>query len=557
MRTFFAGHSLRPLLTASLLLLALACVEPDGGAPTAPERPLTVTPSVYTLVLPVGLLAEARGGPAGAPVVWESSDASVAAVSASGEVAPRSAGSAVITARRGAQAATLLVTVRASRLAIDRTQVLAPLGGTQPLTATVYGVDDVELRGIPVRWSSADPGVATVDSLTGVVTGMSAGHTTVVAIGGGVSAAVPVYVDVLPGAAFSFGSVSLGSGANHLCALDTMGAAYCWGDNHAGAMGTGETAPSDVPIRHTGTRRYSGISVAHYATCAVEAETGSVFCWGNNSHGQLGHHVTGTFATLWEPTRVATAIRFAEVSSGGLATCGIEMQTRLGYCWGKGGLVGDGTPAQRSSPSPIAGGRRFASVRAGPSHACGIEAGTGLAFCWGENAHGQLGDGTTTTRQAPVPVGGGIRFASISVGYDATCGVEAETGRAYCWGTNSHGQVGDGSVSDRSAPTAVTGDLRFGSIDAGTGIACGVQATTGTAFCWGHTLGGHGGESAGFHQPTPRVVGDGTLRFASVDAGGHHWLVRACGIQADTGYLLCWGSRLAPEPVPTAPTTTR
>ena len=63
----------------------------------------------------------------------------------------------------------------------------------------------------------------------------------------------------------------------------------------------------------------------------------------------------------------------------------------------------------------MVGGLTFASLTAGAYHTCGLTSG-GAAYCWGYNVYGQLGDGSTTGRTAPVAVAGGLTFASLTAG---------------------------------------------------------------------------------------------------------------------------------------------
>ena len=92
------------------------------------------------------------------------------------------------------------------------------------------------------------------------------------------------------------------------------------------------------------------------------------------------------------------------MSAGYGYTCGLTTGSQL-YCWGEngGGALGDGTTTNRTSPVPVVGGLTFATVSAGPSHTCGLTTG-GVLYCWGENYRGMLGDGTTVDRVAPVKV---------------------------------------------------------------------------------------------------------------------------------------------------------
>jgi hypothetical protein len=550
MRTTVVVRLLRPLLVPSLFLLALACDDPQSPAQppdiTPADEPLAITPVDQTLQVPRSLQLSTQGGGAAASVVWESTDTAVASVSASGLVSARFPGSATITARNGRESATLSLTVTAAWILVEPNRTTLALDGTQTLTATVIDANGTVLGGVPIRWSTENAIIATVDDSTGVVTGRAPGSTTITATGGGVSGSVRVDV----GAPSATGLVwsLIDPGGHHTCGLEAAtGLAYCWGDNHAGALGVDYVDASDSPVLvGNGAQRFSGLSAGFYATCGVEAQTGFAYCWGRNSFGELGDNTT---ATRWVPTLVAgRPIRFSGISASWGLTCGVEAETGLGHCWGRGGLIGDGTLSQRLIPTPIGGGAlRFSSISVGGVwaysngidgvHACGIEAQTGHAYCWGASDHGELGDGTTTDRLAPALVGGGSRrFSSIDAGDLLTCGVEAETGHAYCWGQNNFGQVGDGTTTDRLVPTLVgAGSRRFISVDAGD-LACGIEAETGFGYCWGRG------------NPVPTPVGAGALRFSSMIAA-HGW---ACGVEAQTGAGYCWDHALVPTPVPAA-----
>jgi Regulator of chromosome condensation (RCC1) repeat len=120
--------------------------------------------------------------------------------------------------------------------------------------------------------------------------------------------------------------------------------------------------------------------------------------------------------------------------------------------------LGDGTTTERDSPVTIAGGLTFAAVstggdRSGNGHACGL---TGAAYCWGANETGQPGTGTYgySSSPIPIPVAGGLTFTAVAVGSNEpgyaglahTCGVTT-AGAAYCWGLNGNGQLGVGTTT--------------------------------------------------------------------------------------------------------------
>jgi serine/threonine-protein kinase len=78
----------------------------------------------------------------------------------------------------------------------------------------------------------------------------------------------------------------------------------------------------------------------------------------------------------------------------------------------------------------------------------------GSAYCWGQNLHGQLGDGSTESRNTATRIAGDVTLRSIEAGGALTCGL-ATDGAEYCWGLNENGQLGDGTRVSRSSPTRV------------------------------------------------------------------------------------------------------
>jgi alpha-tubulin suppressor-like RCC1 family protein len=98
-------------------------------------------------------------------------------------------------------------------------------------------------------------------------------------------------------------------------------------------------------------------------------------------------------------------------------------------------------------------------VSPGGVHTCGVTL-TDRVYCWGNNTTGQLGNGTTTHRSVPVAVAGGLQIDLVSAGlgsdHSHTCGLTTGD-KAYCWGYNGNGQLGDGTSTDRVIPTAVIG----------------------------------------------------------------------------------------------------
>jgi hypothetical protein len=241
----------------------------------------------------------------------------------------------------------------------------------------------------------------------------------------------------------------------HSCGLTSRGFAYCWGLNDVGQIGDSTNEQRLRPALVKGGWTFTQLSAGGDHTCGI-TPSAAVYCWGSNFSGQLGDSSMDDRAV---PVRVAGNLSFTQLSAGSFYTCGLTA-AGAAWCWGSNvfGALGDGTRTLRLYPVPVGGGLQFSQVSAGGVHTCGIAFGN-TAYCWGWNGGGQVGDSTTINRLTPTPVFGGLSFAEISAnpGSDLeghTCGVT--TGSvAYCWGTNDHGQLGDGTTTPRLAPTPV------------------------------------------------------------------------------------------------------
>ena len=183
--------------------------------------------------------------------------------------------------------------------------------------------------------------------------------------------------------------------------------------------------------------------------------------------------------TVGDARLAATAL-----AVGVTETCAVADAGRI-YCWGAGSssqLGADGRPPGPYAASISAGAESFTQIVAGRQHTCALTT-TGKAFCWGANGEGQLGDGTRAIRSGAVAVEQSGTFVSLVAGGEHTCGLTDE-GAALCWGSNGFGQLGDGSLTAHPAPNEIAGGMRFTSLTAGVYHTCGLT-TDGRAVCWG------------------------------------------------------------------------
>lgn len=168
-------------------------------------------------------------------------------------------------------------------------------------------------------------------------------------------------------------------------------------------------------------------------------------------------------------------------------------------------------------------------------HTCGVTT-ANRAYCWGNNHSGQLGDGTGTTRLTPVAVAGGLEFRHVSAGQGHTCGLTRDD-RAYCWGENNLGQLGDGTTTRRHRPVAVAGGLSFRQVSVGFLHSCGIDAVNHKALCWGSNEYGRLGDGSTLKQRLKPVPVTGGRSFSQLSAGWDHTCAVTPGAR-----VFCWGN---------------
>lgn len=166
------------------------------------------------------------------------------------------------------------------------------------------------------------------------------------------------------------------------------------------------------------------------------------------------------------------------------------------------------------------------AVAVGSRHSCVLDE-NGEAFCWGHNSVGQLGDGSINARSTPGKVTGGLFFTRIAAGSFTTCGLSWDRA-VYCWG-NSPG------TGSQTSPFRVSGATQFTAISVGgSNYACGLSVD-GNAQCIGGNMSGQLGTGDTIASSNFRAVA-GNVQFRSVSAGLSH----TCGVAVD-GQGFCWG----------------
>jgi hypothetical protein len=279
------------------------------------------------------------------------------------------------------------------------------------------------------------------------------------------SSSIPLDVQGMSG-----GVLSISAGLRHSCAVTGSRGAMCWGVNYGGALGDGTEERHFGPVDVVGLRGVvSMISAGNDRSCALLG--GRVKCWGtdygltptdipglNGVQAISGSVNAGCAITSARGVKCWSARRGPADLPGlsgvtALATDGFScavVENGGVKCWD-----GDYGPTPVGIPGLDSGVK---AIDTDGGHSCAITR-TGGLKCWGLNDHGQLGDGTTTDRPTPVDVAGlSSGVTGIATGFFHTCAVLGNGG-VKCWGWNAAGVLGDGTPTptDRLRPVSVVG----------------------------------------------------------------------------------------------------
>ena len=342
------------------------------------------------------------------------------------------------------------------------------------------------------------------------------------------------------------------AGGTHTCAL-TDGRVSCWGNNYYGQVGTNDetdfifTKTDFVDLGEPAV----DLAAGYDHTCAL-TDSGTVQCWGSNKFGQLGAGTTDRYSPV--PVEVAGLTGVVAVGTGYYHSCAVLDNGGL-RCWGRNefGELGNGRAGRDESafePEKVGGLRNIRQVDGGAAHTCAVTD-SGDVYCWGSNAHGRLGDGSETDRLRPAQVLGLPEAAqSVAVGAGHTC-VLVEGGRLFCWGSNSYGQLGNGAYTldfeINATPREVVGiggEVVF--LASGGDHICTVTVSD-AVYCWGSNDYGQIGAIEENRcviiafpcQLTPIVVEQlRTVEGPVAIAGGFD---HTC-VLYDDGEAMCWGA---------------
>lgn len=496
-----------------------------------PVATLQLAPTSLTLVAGstgtmVATARDASGATLGGRVItWSSSAPSVATV-ANGVVTAIAPGSATITATSEGVAANAGVTVTpvpVASLIVTPTLDSLAVGAMRTLVATPRDAVGNVLSGRLLTWSSSAISIATVQN--GVVTAVAPGTASIVVTSEGQSASATIVVRAV--ASVEPRDMRIAPGLQQTCAL-VGSSAWCWGRGTLGGLGNGTTVETQLtPVLVSGGHQFVALAAGSNSNCALDV-LGAAWCWGWSADGALGNG-NGTVDQS-TPVAVSGGLRFTQIAAGGGRTVCAISSAGPTYCWGSNtqGALGASTGAASSLvPIVVAGNHQFRQIAVSEFSACGLTA-AGVAYCWGWGQFGQLGNGGTASSPAPVAVSGGHQFVEVGAGYAHNCARKAN-GTVWCWGNGTS----VGATTDQRTPIQIGGDRSYVALGVGGPTSC-AMTTSGAAWCWGGGGGGNLGNGS-TDNSLPAVPVSGGHIFTQLVGGPNS----RCGRTATA--LYCWG----------------
>ena len=340
-------------------------------------------------------------------------------------------------------------------------------------------------------------------------------------------------------------ATSIACGSNFACALLAGGAVECWGDNGSDELGIGfypyQSGPNVCPVsQYCSTKPLSALSSSDATALAAGV---NFVCTVGDSSECWGGAVANDADT---PTPLSGIGQPVSISGGDDFACAVYSDGAVG-CWGDSefGALGNGSTTSTTFVSApgvgVAGLSTATAVAVGAYYACALLS-DGTVKCWGMNSQGTLGNGSNTGPETctaygstgpcstvPVLVSGLTNVTAIAAGSSSVCALLA-SGTVKCWGDNTYGELGDGTMMNRYQPVAVNGLRGVTAISVGQGFACALLSN-GTVQCWGLNIPVNAGRS-----PTPVAVA-GLTGVTAISAGSGF----ACALTSG-GVVQCWGS---------------
>jgi alpha-tubulin suppressor-like RCC1 family protein len=299
----------------------------------------------------------------------------------------------------------------------------------------------------------------------------------------------------------------ISTGQSHSLAIKNNGTLWAWGDNFQGELGNNSNTNSSVPIQITTNTNWKSISAGSFYSTALKND-GTLWSWGSNEVGQLG---LGNLSDKLIPTQVGVSAFWKSISAGSSHTIALKTDNTI---WGFGkntlGSLGLGNNNNfYLTPTQIGINNDWKKISVSKDYwgypfSVGIK-NDGTMWSTGNNPNGQIGNGSNSNNVYTFSqIGTQNDWADIEAGASHSVALK-NSGNIYSWGSNSVGQIGDGTNSDKFSPTLIS------TIQSIQKISCGLNNSfiinsSGSYYAFGSNVYGNLGNGSTTNSNTPITI---------------------------------------------------
>lgn len=308
----------------------------------------------------------------------------------------------------------------------------------------------------------------------------------------------------------------------HMIAVKTDGTLWSWGRNVGpgqGQLGLGDSTTRSSPVQVGANTDWSDVSCGRYHSMAIKT-TGTLWGFGGGGDGRLGNNSTNNTSS---PVQIGSGTSWGKVSGGYAHTVAFRSSDNTLWSWGSNtaGQLGHSNTTSRSSPVQIGASTDWSSnFVAGTISTMAIKS-TSSLWAWGNGLRGRLGfdsSGPLSLHvESPVKIGSDTNWSKVYCGRNFTV-AKKTTGSIWSWGHNSNGQLGLNDVTNRSSPVQIGSSTDWSKLECGYGTTLAIK-TGGTLWSWGS--GTYGVDGRASSRSSPVQIGSAN-NWSSISISRYH-----------------------------------
>lgn len=308
------------------------------------------------------------------------------------------------------------------------------------------------------------------------------------------------------------------AGGGHSVAIKTDGSLWAWGDNTKGQLGHGTNISKSTPTKIGVATNWTAIAAGSTHCLALKSD-GSLWAWGENTYGELGINST---LNKNIPVRVGTATYWAQIAAAGQHSMAIKTDGTL-WAWGSNffSALGDGTDIDRYSPFQIGTDTTWTSIATAELHSIGIQSGNSFDYllAWGHESYGELGYGTASVNEHKPKIISSDNWKFVAAGLNHSMAIH-DNGKLYACGLNSSGQLGNGTTTNVNVMTQIGTATNWEKVWCGLNNSFALK-TNNTLWTWGNNSLGQLGIGTTSNKTTPFQIAGNRWRSISAGQEGH------------------------------------